>query len=350
MSQKDTQPHDKFFRDAFSRIDIAKDYLQHFLPLAISKNLDLSSLELQSESYISPALQDYYSDKVYTCQYKDKTKITITFLLEHKSYPPTYPHFQLLRYQLEIWEHQLKNKQQLTPVLPVIIYHGDKKWTYKPLSSYFKGIDEPLKAFLPDFKYHLTDLSHYTDEQLLSLKMGFLLNTFLALKHYKEEAYIRQQFGLLLKLEREDVNGNFTQALLVYLYRITEIQPPELNQLIKQVESHQITMIMSTYDMLIAEGKKRAEVEKIKEGIKKGIETEKILSIRSAFRKRLAINTIAIILNVSTDYVKNVKQALKNEDKILQLLKDKLSIKRIAQQLKISELVVEAIKKFKTKK
>ena len=69
-----------------------------------------------------------------------------------------------------------------------------------------------------------------------------------------------------------------------------------------------------------------------------------------SFWINLSINTIAIILNVSTDYVKNVKQALKNEDKILQLLKDKLSIKRIAQQLKISELVVEAIKNLKTKK
>ena len=146
-------------------------------------------------------------------------------------------------------------------------------------------------------------------------------------------------------MEGEDVNGNFTQALLVYLFRITEIQSVELPNLLKQVESHQTATIMSTYDMLIAEGKKRAEVEKIKEGIKKGIETEKILSIRTAFQKDLAIDTIAIILNVSTDYVKNIQKELKNEDKILQLLKDKQTIKQIAKQLKISELVIEALHK-----
>ena len=341
MSQKDKQPHDKFFRDAFSRKDIAKDYLKYFLPQQISKNLDLATLELQSDSYITPTLQDYYSDKIYTCNYKGKTKITISFLLEHKSFPPSYPHFQLLRYQIEIWEQQLKNKQALTPILPIIIYHGQKKWTYKPLSSYFKGIDEPLKTYLPNFKYHLTDLSHYSDEQLLSLKMGFLLNTFLALKHYKEETYIRQQFGLLLKLDGEDRNGNFTKALLVYLFRITEIQPIELSKLLEQVEDHQTTTIMSTYDMLIEEGKKRAT---------KKAALEKILSIRTALGKDLTIDIIAIILNLSNDYVKNKQKELQKENEILQLLKNKHTVKQIAKQLKISELVVEAIKSLKTKK
>ena len=95
--------------------------------------------------------------------------------------------------------------------------------------------------------------------------------SFLALKHYKEEDYIRQNFGLLLTLKKEDVNGNFTKLLLVYLLKRTEIKPPELSELLKQVNDHQTTVIMNSYDMLIEKGK--IEGEKIGEerGEKKGI-------------------------------------------------------------------------------
>jgi len=110
---------------------------------------------------------------------------------------------------------------------------------------------------------------------------------------------------------------------------------------------------MSTYDMLIAEGEKigeiRGELKGKKEEQKKRT-LEIILSIRSALRKRLAINTIALILNVSTDYVKKTQVELQKEVDVLELLKSQHTIKQIAQQLKISALVVEAIKNLKTKK
>jgi len=90
---------------------------------------------------------------------------------------------------------------------------------------------------------------------------------------------------------------------------------------------------MSTYDMLIAEGEKigeiRGELKGKKEEQKKRT-LEIILSIRSALRKRLAINTIALILNVSTDYVKKTQVELQKEVDVLELLKSQLFVlKRI---------------------
>jgi len=183
-----------------------------------------------------------------------------------------------------------------------------------------------------------------SDEQLLSLQMEFLLNTFLALKHYKEETYIRQQFGLLFKLEGEDVHGNFTRALLVYLIRITEIQPLELNNLLEQVEAHQKKTIMSTYDMIIAEAiEERSRKEKKEKAL------EHILLIRTSLQKNIDIEIVALLLKISPNYVKKTQAALQKKSEILQFLKDKHTIKQIAKQLKISELVVEAIKNLKIK-
>ncbi len=79
---------------------------------------------------------------------------------------PIYPHLQLLRYMLEIWEYCEKNKLPLIAVIPIIVYHNkhQRKWIKKPFESSFKHIDEDLKPFIPTFDYQLTDLTQYSQE------------------------------------------------------------------------------------------------------------------------------------------------------------------------------------------
>jgi len=106
--------------------------------------------------------------------------------------------------------------------------------------------------------------------------------------------------------------------------------------LLKQVESHQTTTIMSTYDMLVEEGRKEE---------KKKVALKQILSISTSLQNNIAIEIIAIVLSLPPIYVKNIQKELQKESEILQLLKDKLTIQQIAKQLKVSELVVEALHK-----
>ncbi len=89
-------------------------------------------------------------------------------LFEHKSYPEPLIAFQLLPYMIRIWERDLRQPGpvQLTPILPVVVYHGRAAWQV-PLSfgELFTGA-EPLRSYWPQFHYHLTDLSTYRDEQI----------------------------------------------------------------------------------------------------------------------------------------------------------------------------------------
>jgi len=61
------------------------------------------------------------------------------------------------------------------------------------------------------------------------------------------------------------------------------------------------------------------------------------------------IDIVAIILDISPIYIKITRKELLKESEILQLLKDRHTINQIAKQLKISELVIEAIKSLKIK-
>jgi hypothetical protein len=96
MKKKDPQntkvrPHDAFFKESFSMLAIAKEYVLHFLPQAIVSKLDLDQMVLDNTTYITPELEQYYADLVWTCKY-GKSKVRIAFLFEHKSKPEKYPH------------------------------------------------------------------------------------------------------------------------------------------------------------------------------------------------------------------------------------------------------------------
>lgn len=104
-------PHDKFFKEAFSRKEKAGDLIKNVLPEGLSRNIDVGTLQLDSSSYIDEELSKSFSDLVYNCKYKGKAKIKISFLIEHKSFEADCPHLQLLKYYQKIWEASLKQKK-----------------------------------------------------------------------------------------------------------------------------------------------------------------------------------------------------------------------------------------------
>lgn len=131
-------PHDTVFKEVQSNIENAKDFIKGFYPAEIVSNIDFNALELDKTSYTTKELKKYFSDIVYNSAYQigaKKIAIKITFLIEHKSKPVDYPHLQVLQYMLSIWKLQIKQKKQLTPVLPLLFYHGKRDWDIEPFDE-----------------------------------------------------------------------------------------------------------------------------------------------------------------------------------------------------------------------
>ncbi len=129
-----THSHDKLFKTVFTKKEAVAEFIDKLLPKNISQHIDLDSLELDSTEYTDEQLKIHCSDVVYNCNYLSEKEnqpipIKISLLFEHKSYPEKYPHLQLMRYFLNMWEIQTKQKQKLTPITPIIFYHGKSKWT-----------------------------------------------------------------------------------------------------------------------------------------------------------------------------------------------------------------------------
>ena len=201
-TSKNVNPHDAFFKSTFSYPEVVRSYIEKFMDESLVKHLDLDGLELENNSFITPKLEEFYSDLVWKTRYKT-TEIKISFLFEHKSYPVPYPHVQLLRYILEHLEQQIKAKEPLTVIIPIIIYHGSSEWQVRQFWEYFEGIDDVLKAFIPIFQYQLTDLSRYSDAELIEMGIGKLLNVFLAMIHVRDAKYILENYETIFIFAKE---------------------------------------------------------------------------------------------------------------------------------------------------
>jgi predicted transposase/invertase (TIGR01784 family) len=90
-------PHDLFFRKTFSRIEIAHNFIENYLPAEVVAAVDLETLKLQKDSFIDEELQEHFSDLLYQVQLRDGSEANVYFLLEHKSSPDVLVAFQLLR-------------------------------------------------------------------------------------------------------------------------------------------------------------------------------------------------------------------------------------------------------------
>ncbi|MCK6692686.1 MAG: hypothetical protein L6Q97_11365 [Thermoanaerobaculia bacterium] len=71
------------------------------MPETLLSCIDLDTLTYDDTEYITPDLASVFSDKVYRCNLvvpggkRIKVPAIIAILLEHKSFAPEYPHFQL---------------------------------------------------------------------------------------------------------------------------------------------------------------------------------------------------------------------------------------------------------------
>lgn len=155
-------PHDCFFRENFGRREIAQDFLRYQLPAALLAEVDLTTLTIAKDTYVSPDLRQTYSDLVYTARYRD-SELHIYLLFEHKSQPDHWVLLQLLRYIVasgDDYRKQHPKARHLPPVYPLVLYHGRRKWRVPvQFHDLVAPLPEALAPYVPQFRYALHDIS-----------------------------------------------------------------------------------------------------------------------------------------------------------------------------------------------
>jgi len=159
--------HDTFFKEVFSRPDVAENLVLNFLPPNVTGALKPSSFRLRKGSFVDPRLKEYYSDLLYRVDFENGKGAYVYLLFEHKSRPDKKVAFQLFQYMARVLNRTTKRgKKPVRPVIPVVLYHGKKKWNVPSDFAALYDAPEDLGAKLLDFDYYLIDLSAFSDDEI----------------------------------------------------------------------------------------------------------------------------------------------------------------------------------------
>lgn len=272
-------PHDRFFKEVWSRKAIGRDFLRHYLPRELVALLDLNSLELVKGSFVDPQLREYHSDLLYRLRRKDGGTALVHVLLEHKRNPERLTALQLLGYLLQIWRGIPKAEQdrgQLPPIIPVVVYHGDYPWSYGDTLQSALPFPVRLAPYQPDFRYVLCDLSHL-DATAIQGK-ALLRATLLTMKYIGDEqlaARLPEIFGLLAVFGEQRTVLGYLETLLRYLATAaTTVKPADVRQALTQVlptleERIMPTMAETWFEEGRAKGRAEGRAENIQSGEKR---------------------------------------------------------------------------------
>ena len=214
-------PHDSFCKEIMSRLEVAADFLTNYLPPDIVALLDLSGLDLIKDSFVDEELRKHFSDLLYCAPMQEGGEAFIYILFEHKSRPDRWVAFQLLRYEIKIWEPMARSREgKLPPIFPIVFYHGQERWN---APRDFVGLiaDAPdeggthsLIKHQPWLEYYLCDFSTPAAEEV---RGGALLCAYLLLMKYIHSddlgARLPGIFGRLSRLSPEAVMGFLSVAL-----------------------------------------------------------------------------------------------------------------------------------------
>lgn len=277
-------PHDKLFRETWSNLENARSFLHHYLPHHVLRLMDLDTLEISKDSFVEKELSDYYSDMLYKVMLSGNPGF-VHVLFEHKSYYDKHVHLQILEYMVKIWRlfiKQKKKKEALPIVIPLLICHGKRSWPEDKvrLSSFLSGPVDELSGYIPDFGFHLHDLTRFTDKDIKGTVMARVV--LLLFKHVFDpdlQKKLPAILSLMKSLMEKETGLQYLETVLRYLFNtMDDISAEAIREVAEQaLSAKEGAYIMTLAERLRKEGEIRGEIRGKLQGLTDAIELGMIL-------------------------------------------------------------------------
>lgn len=269
-------PHDKFFKESFSRLEVVQSLIEEVFPLELKERVDVQKLQLINASYIDEELSEYFADLVYQTTYAGD-EVLITLLFEHKSFTE-FPQWQLLQYITNIGKEEQKQSKKPSVVIPIIIYHGKTPWKKKTLKSYYGFPHESLHKFIPEFDYLLFSLNTWEDYQIANFKNTFLSMAAMLLKHSRDEKEIFLQLEAFwiekLKALDDAHEDDYIRTIFLYMENSINLTTNELIIIFTKVSNKVTNIAMTAAEHTRFEEQEYAAIKFVKGLWKKGFQAD----------------------------------------------------------------------------
>ena len=193
MSKNDKVLHNRFnsiMMRLFTYRIVIKELFVVFIGEPWVSKLDFDTIEDLSKDFISPKeLGEFQSDLLWKIKLKDSDEEIYVYIhLEFQSTPDRLMPFRFLNYQYLVYNKIMdirkdKEKGKKLPfILPVLFYHGERKWNFETdISELIEIPIKEAKKYIPSFNFFKIMINEKTYEELSKyesvLAANFACNT-----------------------------------------------------------------------------------------------------------------------------------------------------------------------------
>ena len=265
-------------------------YLVEIIAPDLVEYLDFGRGSQQNRTFISAGLRERESDVLLCVPFRDPSEgeeVLIYLLIEHQSSTDPAMGYRMLSYIVKIWEDQCREwpsgpgrRRRLSPILPIVFYTGDQRWSSPVSVTTVMDIPKVLERFVPRFDTLFLDVKT-ADGDILTKPghpFGWLLRVLQEENAGASE--LREVLATAVsELSQFDASqvSQVQEALLYFilliLHRRSDDEREELIALVKQHsrdESEVGIMAQTAAELLVEQGKAEGIVEGKAEGIVEG--------------------------------------------------------------------------------
>ncbi|OFS11684.1 Rpn family recombination-promoting nuclease/putative transposase, partial [Hafnia sp. HMSC23F03] len=213
-------PHDATFRQFLTQPEIARDFMEIHLPAELRAICDLSTLKLESGSFVEDDLRQYFSDVLYSVETVEGTGY-VHVLIEHQSSPDIHMAFRMTRYAIAAMQRHLDAGHKKLPlVIPILFYVG-KRSPYPYTTRWLDEFDDPeLAANVYGGAYPLVDVTVIPDDEIMGHRSMAALTLLQKHIHQRDIATLTDRLVTLLMADY--LSSPQVIALIHYLVQAGE--------------------------------------------------------------------------------------------------------------------------------
>ncbi len=277
------QPHDKLIKTTLSDPRVARDFFTAHLPKALLEQIDLSTLVLQKQSFIDPRYRGYEADVIYQAQLTEGN-ILIYSLLEHQTEPDPWLPLRILGYQWQLLEesHKKQPEQPLPIIYSLIIYTGEKPYTYSTDFFDLFGKGKTLAKIYWLEAIPLIDVCRQSDDVIEQRRWFGLVELVFKYRHQQAFSAFLDRFMRWLQEWEQQGGRDLSKAVLYYV--MSEFEQGDVNALLSKAERY-FSDELKEETMTIAQ---QLEQRGIHKGLQLGREEGREESLRIIANKLLA--------------------------------------------------------------
>ena len=203
---------------------MVESLLRDFVPADFIADLDFSTLERCSGSYVTDDLRERHDDIVWRVGWKKGAWCYVALLVEFQSTPDHWMALRTLSYTTLLLLDLVKTgnvreNEGLPPVFPIVIYNGSKTWKApQEVAALFAPMPESLKFYRPQHRHFLLDESRVPGDEL-DRSRG-LVAQLLRLERAQEPEQVRQIVKELIVQLHEPEYLLLRRAFTVWLNRV----------------------------------------------------------------------------------------------------------------------------------